>query len=467
MGEQFTIQVPYVALFNPNNFLMEVNDALKVLKEEGRANILFRTIRSLDRNVETGTWYIEGDLAPEEGDVEKDPEMQFNRMRDLDNYDCELNLPLLHVLLAAPLYDAQKNIVTHPRYIRLFQIPELIQKIKGWSQARGILDNGIWYTQATKMYEEDGEIAPGVAKSKRNMVIDGVGDMIVVMVNLLELTNFNSEAITAMVASVRKEAPPMGNAHYLYHKLRMSNTLSVDYMWEVAGVDSPKQLTRTMFDETQIKYAIGHLGDCLIFANALANAYEFTLEQALSMAWDEIKDRTGFLNADGVFVKESDMSENDRIQRALKDTEKAGDFDGDTGPAIKDELSVGEQLKDYDGDTQSGAVRGQMSSFTQVDELGTVEPSTKEISYFPVVPTPEQLSTATDAIHATLGGDSVQFVRVGTYYGGDTFYPRPHILFEFTLDGRPGTRHQQVEEGEYWEFADDAASYIVREPISD
>lgn len=460
MGEQFTIQVPYVALFNPNNFLIEVNDALKVLKEEGRANILFRTIRSLDRNVETGAWYIEGDLAPEDGDVEEDPEMQFNRMRDLDNHDCELNLPLLHVLLAAPLHDAQKNIVTHPRYIRLFQIPELIQKIKGWSQARGILDNGIWYTQATKMYEEDGEIAPGVAKSKRNMVIDGVGDMIVVMVNLLELTNFNSEAIAAMVASVRKEAPPMGNAHYLYHKLRMSNTLSVDYMWEVAGVDSPKQLTRAMFDETQIKYAIGHLGDCLIFANALANAYEFTLEQALSMAWDEIKDRTGFLNADGVFVKESDMSENDRIQRALKDTEQAGEFDGDNSPARKLEV-------DLSGEHATTTARGMTSAFTAVDELGTVEPPTKEISYFPVVPTTEQLSAATDAIHATLGVGSVQFVRVGTYYGGDTFYPRPHILFEFTLDGRPGTRHQQVEEGEYWEFADDAASYIVREPISD
>lgn len=466
MGEQFTIQVPYVALFNPNNFLTEVNDQLKELKKEGRANILFRTLRSVDRNVETGKWYLEGDLAPEDGDVEEDPELNANRMRDLDNYDCELDLPLLDVLLAAGLYEAKKNIVTHPRYIRLYQIPELIQKIKGWSLARGILDNGIWYTQATKMYEEDGEIAPGVAKSKRNLIIDGVGDTIVVMVNLLELVSLKAEAIESMIHAARNFQGLTGNAHRHYHKLRLHTSMAVDYLWDVASVDSPKQIPRESFQDEDTKFVVGHLAESFIYSNALANAYEFTLEQALSMAWDEIKDRTGFLNADGVFVKESDMSENDRIQRALKDTEKAGDYDGDTGPAIKDELSVGEQLKDYDGDTQSGAARGHMSSFTQVDELGTL-PEVKEISYFPVVPTTEQLSTATDAIHATLGVGSVQFVRVGTYYGGDTFYPRPHILFEFTLDGRPGTRHQQVEEGEYWEFADDAASYIVREPISD
>lgn len=462
MGEQFIIQVPYVALFNPNNFLMEVNDQLKELKKEGRANILFRTLRSVDRNVETGKWYLEGDLAPEDGDVEEDPELNANRMRDLDNYDCELDLPLLDILLVAELHEAKKNIVTHPRYIRLYQIPELIQKIKGWSQARGILDNGIWYTQATKMYEEDGEIAPGVAKSKRNLIIDGVGDMIVVMVNLLELVSLKAEAIESMVQAARNFQGLTGNAHRHYHKLRLHTTMAVDYLWDVAGVDSPKQIPRERFQDEDTKFVVGHLAESFIYSHALANAYEFTLEQALSMAWDEIKDRTGFLNADGVFVKESDMTEADRIQRELKNTEQAGEFDGDNTPDFAPGMSPTEQLKEYDGDVQ----RGLTTNWTPVDELGTL-PEEKEISYFPVVPTQEQLTAAADAIRATLGGTDVQFIRVGVYYGGDTFYPRPHVLFEFTLDGRNGTRHQPVVESDYWQFADDAASYIVKEPVTD
>ena len=467
MGDQFVIQVPYVALLNPNQYLAQVNAQLEELKKEGRANILFRAISSLDRNVETGKWFIEGLLAPEDGDVENDPELVANRQRGEEIYDCELTLPGLELELLVPLYHDKKNIVTHPRYIRLFRMAELIDNIKGWSQARGILDNGVWFTQATKMYEEDGEIAPGVAKSKRNMIIDGVGDMIVVMVNLMELSGFNAVSILPMVEASRKENGPLGNAHYLYHKLRLSNTVAVDYLWDVAGVDSPKKLTADLFDETQIQCAVGYLAEAIYFANALANAYEFTLEQALSMAWDEIKDRTGFLNADGVFVKESDMSDNDRIQRALKDTEKAGDFDGDNGPSIQAEMSPTEQLKDYDGDVQSESTRGLTTHFTPVDELGFVEKKTVEVSYFPVVPTQEQLNAAADAIRATLGGSHVQFVRVGVYYGGDTFYPRPHVLFEFTLDGKDGTRHQPVEKIDYWQFADDAASYIVKETVSE
>lgn len=420
MGEQFLINVDYVSLLNPNQFLNEVNDQLDALAKEGKANIRFSHLTAVDRNTETGKWYLEGTL---EHDNEPDAH--------------ELALPFLDVLLARGLWDAKKNIVQHPRYIRLLPIEELIANIKGWSTDRGILANGVWYTQATKMYEEDGEVAPGVAKNKRNLIIDGVGDMIVVMVNLLELSGFSATAISAMVDAVRREDAPAGNAHRLYHKLRISNSIAVDYLWDVAGVDSPKKLTGDMFDDEQIQCTVGYLTECLAYANALANCYEFTLEQALSMAWDEIKDRTGFLNADGIFVKEVDMTEAERKQR---------------------DMSPAEQLKDYDGDVQSG-------NSAATDQTTPVK--TVEVSYFPIVPTSAQTDRAFEAIRATLGEGDVRFIRAGYYYGGDTFYPRPHVLFEFTLDGKDGTRHQPVEEGEHWQFAEDAVSYVVQEAVAE
>ena len=49
------------------------------------------------------------------------------------------------------------------------------------------------------------------------------------------------------------------------------------------------------------------IGDCIVVLNTLALMNDTTLEQCLAQAYDDIKDRKGYMNELGVFIKEGDM----------------------------------------------------------------------------------------------------------------------------------------------------------------
>ena len=51
------------------------------------------------------------------------------------------------------------------------------------------------------------------------------------------------------------------------------------------------------------------IGDCLVVLNNLAMMNELTLEECLEVAYLDIKDRTGYLNGAGVFIKDSDRGQ--------------------------------------------------------------------------------------------------------------------------------------------------------------
>ena len=50
------------------------------------------------------------------------------------------------------------------------------------------------------------------------------------------------------------------------------------------------------------------IGDCLVVLNTLALMHNTTLEQCLAQAYDDIKDRKGYMNELGIFIKEGDTA---------------------------------------------------------------------------------------------------------------------------------------------------------------
>jgi uncharacterized protein YabN with tetrapyrrole methylase and pyrophosphatase domain len=48
------------------------------------------------------------------------------------------------------------------------------------------------------------------------------------------------------------------------------------------------------------------IGDCMVVLTIIANLMGTDLHECLSTAWDVFKDRKGYLNDSGVFIKESD-----------------------------------------------------------------------------------------------------------------------------------------------------------------
>lgn len=65
--------------------------------------------------------------------------------------------------------------------------------IRSWAKERGIYKNGDMKTQYVKLAEEFGETGKAILKSDMPEIIDGIGDMVVVLTNLAELAGTSIE----------------------------------------------------------------------------------------------------------------------------------------------------------------------------------------------------------------------------------------------------------------------------------
>lgn len=286
MGETFAIQIPYNVVVVTPELVRQVNYRIAAAGHR----IQFDSLYAIARNTETGAFRVEGKVQTGTSAI------------DIDDLEIPMELEGIEF----------KGTVHHPRRIRLYSFGQCVENVIGWSKARGIVDNGKWTSQITKFYEEDGEAATGISKTKRRLIMDGLGDALVVLVNILATAKYNLDVIDVMVKRARgriEEDVPHGDVHRLFHKMRLYFTLMNDAFyqgddWRIRNNVSVEEQPRLpdVFNvdiEEYMLLALWHM-------EALARAYEMTLEQCFSLAWDEIKDRKGFLNADGIFVKESD-----------------------------------------------------------------------------------------------------------------------------------------------------------------
>ena len=68
---------------------------------------------------------------------------------------------------------------------------ELELKVLRWAEARRIIPNSSSHVQALKLVSEVGELCDAVIKKDRNDVIDGLGDVLVVLIILADLESLN------------------------------------------------------------------------------------------------------------------------------------------------------------------------------------------------------------------------------------------------------------------------------------
>ena len=66
-------------------------------------------------------------------------------------------------------------------------------KIAKWASERNLVEGSDPYRQLTKLLEEVGELASGVAKGNRDKVVDSIGDAVVVLTILAEQYDVNIE----------------------------------------------------------------------------------------------------------------------------------------------------------------------------------------------------------------------------------------------------------------------------------
>lgn len=184
------------------------------------------------------------------------------------------------------------------RYDELRTPKENVGLVLEWSAARGILANGKIATQNSKFYEESGELALGICKSKLPLIKDSIGDALVVMTNILGIAK----------CDLRDH---LTRAEREYDEVADGQTILSDDAHELLNIAFEHstlvcqkfRLHRGRLAERLAKEDLHYF---LLAMYDLAIVYGTSVAECMSAAYYEIKDRRGYLSADGVFIKEAD-----------------------------------------------------------------------------------------------------------------------------------------------------------------
>lgn len=65
--------------------------------------------------------------------------------------------------------------------------------IRQWAHDRNLIEGSDRFRQMVKLVEEQGELAAGIAKGNESLVIDSIGDMVVVLTILAEQSGVDIE----------------------------------------------------------------------------------------------------------------------------------------------------------------------------------------------------------------------------------------------------------------------------------
>jgi hypothetical protein len=147
-----------------------------------------------------------------------------------------------------------------------------IELIKQWGADRGITINGTHRGQWLKLVSELGELCDNLAKGRD--IKDDIGDMLVVVLMICEIHKIKIKS-------------PICNRKFSGDENTILNSLLINI---------------TVIQE--FPDVIGVFGIINSLA-ALAQSNATSLDECMEIAYDDIKDRKGFLNAEGVFIKEA------------------------------------------------------------------------------------------------------------------------------------------------------------------
>lgn len=157
---------------------------------------------------------------------------------------------------------------------------DIYDNIRTWADERGIIANGTLRGQALKLAEEFGELAAGIARGDREAIKDAIGDCYVVLTIM--------DAMESMGVGIDPS-----EERFLH-----GNPLA-------RAAEAMAQIIDGAAQEDFPEYHYGEAEEMGSALDTIAGEHGLTPHDCLSHAWEQIKDRKGYMNAQGVFVKEA------------------------------------------------------------------------------------------------------------------------------------------------------------------
>jgi NTP pyrophosphatase (non-canonical NTP hydrolase) len=152
-------------------------------------------------------------------------------------------------------------------------------RTRSWGKKRGIIIKNNEETQVFKLIEEFGELCAGILKQNKELTIDSVGDMIVVLTNLNKIKGFDLE-------------------------------FALEYYPFVEHKNSKDCLKDLLVYINDLMTECGRVLPTINYSNKIINllavlcAYEnISISECFNFSYNEIKNRTG-KSVDGNFIKD-------------------------------------------------------------------------------------------------------------------------------------------------------------------
>ena len=163
----------------------------------------------------------------------------------------------------------------------VIRMNKLIEKIEKWAEDRNIIKGSKPIDQAMKLFSEFGELADNVGKGRDCR--DDIGDIFVVLTIMAKQADLNINNLIELRAN--------------------DNSLDVCLKKQVNWLCSNLSLFVTDLGSYT-------LGSCIENLTRISNSLNYTIEECVQIAYDDIKDRVGIL-WNGVFVKNTDANYNE------------------------------------------------------------------------------------------------------------------------------------------------------------
>jgi NTP pyrophosphatase (non-canonical NTP hydrolase) len=177
------------------------------------------------------------------------------------------------------------------------------QKVTKWGLDRGIIKHSPIDAQLIKLNEEFGELWDAYRKNDDEKILDAVGDVSVVAVILSKIIHYqrDDEKLDMVTfyphTRIFKHNDALTNLFYAeIYKSRL-NEYFLNQRISKSEIEYNKLPLETIEE---------WLGDMVSYLNEFCDCIGLDYNDALSKAWNEIKDRKGYLREDGIFVKEGD-----------------------------------------------------------------------------------------------------------------------------------------------------------------
>ena len=162
----------------------------------------------------------------------------------------------------------------------------LIGKCTKWSKDRNIIKGSTALDQSIMLVEELGELATGIRKDNKELIIDAIGDLVVVLNGVsLQLTKKDLKTYSK----------------YIYGTEHTQFCIKQD----LAAVCKSIAMLNTGVSNNPVRVVESKIHNVLADLNYICIRLDLSLDECLEKAYNEIKDRKGIM-FNGSFIKDSD-----------------------------------------------------------------------------------------------------------------------------------------------------------------